>query len=162
MKKILILLLCIISISASHWWIYTKGFSNGANSIEKNLPEEIEKAPLFNGKPDYPLIDIVFSEENEWLVVNRENLFTESEKISVIDNVQLLELNKEQIFVTTFPLGRGTTPNGEIYIYKDGELIKSISYFDFEILSDELKTASYSLTKEQIEEMIVDELPSPI
>jgi len=114
------------------------------------------------GKIDYPLIDIDFSIENEWIVINRTELFTEKESLGIIQNARDLRLNTENLRILTFPLGRGITPNGVIYIYRDGEIVKEVPYIEMHFESEVLKNMFQQKTKMEVEAIINSVLPPVI
>ncbi|MCL2529586.1 MAG: hypothetical protein FWE41_04565 [Coriobacteriia bacterium] len=111
---------------------------------------------------DYPLIDVSFTPENEWLVVVRTELFEDVESFLIAQNRGALHFNSDQLLVSTFPLGRGTTPTGIVYVYRDGALIKEVAFFEFFFENDTIRDAFYEATQAEIIEMIGSELPSPI
>ena len=90
-----------------------------------------ESSPIENteiSKVDYPLIDISFDEKSEWLVIVRTDLFTQHEKYSVSQNSKNLNMNKERLKILTFPVGRGITPVGVVYVYQNGNLVKEVPF----------------------------------
>ena len=113
-------------------------------------------------KVDYPLVDVLFDAESDWTVILRENLLTENEKFYVCENGEVLEQNKRNLKLATFPAGRGTTPNGVLYIYKNGTLIKEVQYFDSYFETDALKGEFRELSIEKTGELISGDLPPAI
>ena len=164
MKKIIFVLIVgfLLLATIACCFSYKLGFNSGINKATKTENNiDFESNNVF-GKIDYPLIEINFSPGNEWLVIDREALFTEKEIFRIIQNSQYLQLNSESLQVITFPVGRGTTPNGIIYVYKDGILIKEVPYIEAYFESDVLKNAFQQVTKEKVQEIIKSELPPAI
>ena len=82
---------------------------------------------------DYPLIEYYFLENSDWSVII-SYLPYETDRIEMIcDEEELLETIKERFYITTFPAGRGTTGNGLISVYKNGELLKAIEFVEIKI-----------------------------
>jgi hypothetical protein len=151
---ILIILLIIAIASCSSYYL---GISVG---IAHAKTEESENFALYDVfRVDYPLIEIGFINECEWLLIDRANLFTSQEKYSIIQQNKELQFGKEWLWVLTFPSARGITPKGVVYIYKDGILIKEVPYYEVYCESESLKNAFQEVTKAKIEEMINKELP---
>ena len=108
--------------------------------------EEVESSieNNFIGRIDFPIVDIYFHEEDTWLFVIY-SLTDDSYKI--IDDRELLQRNKEFISITTFPIGRGTTPSDIISIYKNGDLYKDVQGWEIKFYSKELSKAVKDITK---------------
>ncbi|MBP0990490.1 MAG: hypothetical protein J5874_04885 [Oscillospiraceae bacterium] len=111
---------------------------------------------------DYPLIDISFDDKSNWFVIVRTNLFTENEKYYVSQNIKSLNLNKEKLIISTFPVGRGTTPQGIIYVYKNCTLIKEVPFINISFKSQIFKSQFEYMTKKDVEKIINASLPSPV
>ncbi|MBO5453058.1 MAG: hypothetical protein J6A69_03730 [Clostridia bacterium] len=99
---------------------------------------------------DYPLIDIYFDKEYSWDVLIRQNMYAENEAYYILDDREILETNKELLKVLTFPSGRGTTPNGEISVYKNNQLIKTVEYFELDVASEEFKREFTKITSKDV------------
>lgn len=113
-------------------------------------------------KVDYPLIDISFDEKSEWLVIVRTDLFTQHEKYNVSQNNENLNMNKEGLKILTFPVGRGTTPVGVVYVYQNGKLVKEVPFTEIFFESKILKDTFKNMSKEYIDKLIDGTLPPPI
>ena len=160
MKKLLTMFcICLISILMVGCLSTPTSFERADESIDGNNQNNIIET---NAYDDYPLIDIYFNDDSSWYVIIRENLFEETEKFIVAKNSTIIEENKEYLKLSTFPIGRGTTPCGELYIYKNGILYKRIPFlkvfFGNKVLEEEFRAQ----TQEVIEEEIGDRLPSPV
>ena len=114
---------------------------------------------------DYPLIEFGFARGHEWIVINRPEWerYGDDEMLQVISDGQGLQFASNTLSVWAFPNGRGTTPDGVIYVYKDGVLVKEVPYIDEVCFEDEmLKEMFEPKTRQAVEAMIQSELPSPI
>lgn len=111
---------------------------------------------------DYPLIDFYFDSNEKWVIVNHCNLFTDKEGFKVIKNAKLIEHIKEGLYLETFPVGRGITPNGYLYIYKNDILIKSVPYLNYCNVNDQLENAFERISREDVEQLIKSKLPPAI
>ena len=108
---------------------------------------------------DFPLIDLYFDEENEWLLVECQHSLGD-EKYRIVADAHILNWNKEFLSVSTFPTGRGTTPIGFLDIYKNGKRYKRVEYGSdgVSIYSEELAKAFEPIAKEELSKL-VDEVP---
>ena len=113
-------------------------------------------------KVDYPLIDIIFENKSEWLVIIRTELFTEHEQYYIAHNTENLDMNKEGLMISTFPVGRGTTPNGVVYVYQNKELFKEVPFIEISFENVILKRAFKNIAKEDIDKLIGGLPPLPI
>ena len=162
MKKTIFILFAGLLIAAVLSGLgYYLGFNDGTAKVT-NAEKPIDVDPILISRVTYPLIDIFFDDESDWLVIDRNHLFTENESFNVIQNSKELQFNKEWLRVLTFPVGRGTTPNGIIYVYKDSKLIREVPYIEVHFGSEELRNAFRQLARNSIERLINDYLPSPI
>ena len=157
--KILKILIAILIVMAIPYFTYHYSYNRGYyravtdNTFEQHSSQAIR---------DYPFVDIYFDKDSDWLIVNRQNLFTDNELFSIIQDAKIIEANKEFFYVNIFPVGRGVTPTGEIYIYRNGELIKSVPYLDFVVLSQMLKDKFKDVNEGYIHNLLKADLPSPI
>ena len=108
---------------------------------------------------DYPLIDISFDDKSDWLVIIRTDLFTEYEKYYISQNAKRLQMNKEGLMIRTFPIGRGTTPSGVVYVYQNKELIKEVPFIELSFDNVILKSAFKHIIREDINKLIKNPLP---
>ena len=149
---------------------YTLGFVNGVKKAQNLRADKIDYPlradkidyPLRTGKIDYPLIDVAFDDETQLVVIIRDGLFTNNEKILISQNTQCLQINKENLSVLTFPVGRGTTPLGIVYVFKNGELIREIPYTEIKFENDDIKNGFEISCEEHVQKLIGDFLPSPV
>ena len=157
MKKIVIILLTVTLCTFS----YLLGFFMNTNSLYEKVTQKDNPNETLT-KDDYPLIEMSITSNDEWFVIIRSDLFSKDEKFAVCDDEECLSFNKENLVISTFPVGRGTTPNGVVYIYRNNELVKQIPFievrFENNIFKDEFENAK----KEDIEKLINMSLPSPI
>ena len=144
----------LISIIPLCLLCYYIGFTKG-----KNKTIQIKECENTFIKIDYPLIDIFFTSDDKWLLIDRSKMFTDNEKFNVIENSQELEFYKEWIKLFTFPVGRGTTPNGMVYIYKNKDLIKEIPYLEIRLENENVKKSFKKLTIDEIEKDFRIKLP---
>jgi len=103
------------------------------------------------GKIDYPLIDIYFDENNDWVII-KSDISTNNHEFYIIKNASSVELAKAKISVLSFPIGRGTTANGYIYILKDDILIKEIPYIELYISDDYLNNLFEKISEEEFKD----------
>lgn len=108
-------------------------------------------------KTDYPLIDVYFNKNDSWLLLNCENYLGANDNYEMITDTEILESFKEYLSVDTFPVGRGITPKGKIFILKDGKVLKEVPYFKVEIDS-ELKKEFKKVKKTEVIDFIKDYL----
>ena len=157
MKKIVIILFIVALCTFS----YLLGFFINSHSSDEKVTHKNNSNEVLI-KADYPLIEMPITSNDEWFVIIRSDLFSENEKFAVCDNEECLNFNKENLMISTFPAGRGTTPNGVVYIYRNNELVKQIPFievfFENNIFKDEFENAK----QEDIEKLINMPLPSPI
>jgi len=132
------------------------GFLNGTTNVADT---KLDNQAI--SKIDYPLIEINFDGGSDWVVVKRDNLF-QKEVFSIIDDETELQYNKEFMYVFTFPTGRGTTPNGIIYIYRDGSLVKEVPYTEISFEKQTLENLFRDISEKELCEVINGILPSPI
>ncbi|MDR2578871.1 MAG: hypothetical protein LBC70_08735 [Chitinispirillales bacterium] len=161
MKNIIVmfiagLLTAVISGCFSHW-----------PSFNGNAEKKTENADDVLGKIHHPLIDIPFmsatNENSDWLIINHSNLFTDDERFEIIQGRgAFLHFDTEHLKVITFPRGRGTTPNGVIYVFRNGILIRDVPYWEIYITSTFLTNEFRQVTRVEIEEIINSKLPPAI
>ena len=162
-KAVAILSIGIIFSALTGYFSFYMGFNLGVTKGTKiEQPVNSKEHDTFI-KVDYPLIDIYFDTESEWLVIDRTGLFGHQEKFSIIRESQgLLQFSKEGLRVLTFPAGRGTTPEGYIYVYKNNVLIKEVPYIEIYFENEIIKNAFQQKTKNEVEDIIKNKLPPRI
>ena len=137
---------------------YSKGESVYGNHAENNTGKMAQDNPLSDiwTKIDYPLIEYYFDDESDWLIIftDLENLSQDDGLFKVIQNPQNLRFCTQDVYVTTFPIGLGTTPHGEILIYKNRELEKRVQFFDYCITSQVVWDEIEELNKTRLLELI--------
>ena len=144
-------------------------FSNGCQKsdiIDKPEKHTYFEADIYDGnadaygKPDYPLIDIIFEDESAWTIIIQDDYSgNDNEYIWISQERELLNDNKEHLRLTTFPVGRGTTPNGYIHIYKNADLIKSVPYTELEFGNEKIRDSFFKCSVYEIEEKLKISIP---
>jgi hypothetical protein len=137
------------------------------SSINSSVRKVVEDSSDVFGKVHHPLIDIPFisiaNENSDWLIVNRSNLYRDDERFEIIQGKgPFLHFDTEHLKVITFPIGRGTTSNGIIYVFRNRVLIREVPYWEVYITSKFLINKFRQATKAEIEEIIKSKLPPPI
>ncbi|MCL2801596.1 MAG: hypothetical protein FWD28_07560 [Treponema sp.] len=174
-KKIFIFIILLVLFLSGYYFGFLNGKSKAVNEyidfyansgifksdIEQEISNEFETDDVL-GKINYPLIDIYFNLDDNWNVIIRTNLFSESEKFFILRDALILHFNTAKIRVLTFPAGRGTTPEGVLYVYKGKELIREVQFFEIYIDDTAIENEFIQLPKEVIESTIRAKLPSPI
>lgn len=74
---------------------------------------------------DYPLLEFYFLGNNNWDFIIKDDV---NGNYNLINNNEILESVKTNIVLNTFPIGRGTSADGYIYLYKDSELVKKVPF----------------------------------
>ena len=136
---------------------YHKGKSTG-----KQQQVHAMKRNALTLKVDYPLIEYYFDDDSEWLLVIRKRIFSKEEKFIIIDNSEVLEMNKEHLELITFPIGRGTTPSGIVYLYKNKKLIKEVPFTKYNVDNSYLNSQFTTKTLEWVQDKIGADLPAPV
>lgn len=137
---------------------YENAHLNGMGaSAHAGVEAGFRKYSRSNGpKIDYPLIDLYFDSDpkyGRWLIVNRSySTASGKETIKVIEKPQNIEHVKETLYVTTFPVGHGAIPKGEILVYEDGQLVKQVPYLS--INDSGIRGEYKTVTKIQLKALI--------
>lgn len=116
-----------------------------SDNVENNIyPDDNAENYIY---PDYPLIEYYFDTNDDWCVVIIEDIYGENKKFYINDNEESLNFNKEKFVVNTFPAGRGTTGENEVWLVKNDELLKRVECSDFSFSSENFKKdfVEYSL-----------------
>lgn len=162
MKKVIVALIALVAISncCTYFLAYNNGYNNGSPTDNK----EQDPGNDTWTKIDYPLIEYYFDDDSEWLIVitDLQNLSKNDGIFKIIKCPQDLRYCTQNLYVTTFPVGRGTTPNGEIIIYRNGDLAKRVQYLDYRITSQVIQDRIEEVNKEELRSLINADIPSPI
>lgn len=109
----LIVLLCLKSIE-----------TNKINLIDNEyLKQQENKDDIIY--IDYPLLEFYFLGNNKWDFIIRDDI---NGNYNLINNNEILESFKTNIVLNTFPIGKGTSADGYIYLYKDSKLVKKVPF----------------------------------
>ncbi len=132
---IMVEILCILTLNSCVKNTIPDTNSTINNSVFKN--NELEQYVFL----DYPLIEICFSETDNWSLVVFENVYDTNSKIYINSNENSLNFNKEKLVVNTYPAGRGTTPNHLILLLKNDIVVKEVfcleyNLYDLEFFND--------------------------
>lgn len=121
-----------------------------------NQEKNLELAKEYSvGYLDFPLIDIDFSKDDDWLIVDRNSWTTKNACLRIIEDCSEFDKIKQQLLVRTFISGRGTTPEGAICVYKNDELVKQIPYVSI-VYEGQTLTRKFVTVSEKTIECIVD------
>lgn len=128
----------------------------GVEEFAAKVQQEADKAQATNmiGKVDYPLLDIGFNDGNDWTVVIATEIYTNSPDLLVCADGRNLQYNKEYLSILTYPAGRGTTGNGCVEIYKNGELHQYIEFFDYYFADEGMKNYFEKMSKEKLQKLL--------
>lgn len=105
-------------------------------------------------KSDYPLIDVPLGDGNNWMIVIKNDLYTENANFKICKDAKSLQQIKEFLCINTFPVGRGTTANGVVEVYKNGILHKSVEFLNFEFSDQALEKEFENVDKEELEVLL--------
>lgn len=160
MKKIFILLLALILLTGcGEVTDMTVGLSEHPG---EGIPLYTEDDSILS-RYDYPLLDVAFTDGASWAVIIQTDLWNEGgETVFLSQNAAELSLVQEYIRVLTFPVGRGTTPEGCLSIYKEKELIKEVPFINIEFADASIRELFYKTTREDIEKTLEITLSTPI
>ena len=130
------------------------------NMVEDRLPSGKLSKTEVNSHTDYPLIDVLFDDESQWTVILKEDIQSENKKFYVCKDSEVLEQNKHGLKLSAIPVGRGTTPDGILYIYKNDKLIKVVHYYDSYFESGVFKEHFKTAAPEELTDLMGDKLLS--
>ena len=162
MKRCIILvILCVFCTVVASGIFYQMGFKKAKKEYELKLEKEIEivdDTPIDEGigQLDYPLIDIAFNDGNEYMVVICNGIYSEKQTYLWCIDGRNLQLNKEFLYIRTYPAGRGTTGNGAITVYRNGEEIRSIEFLEIYFANEELKNNFEKVSSKEIKSYLED------
>lgn len=154
MKKIIVLVVLVAVLSTV--FAYNIGYSNGVKSAD-NFRELKEPPTDYIGKIDYPLIDIAFNDGSEWTVVVATGIYSENPTYMICEDATALQFVKEHLSVLTFPAGRGTTGNGCVTVYKNGQEVKCVEYFELTFANDSIHNKFKKTSEKEMLEIIKGE-----
>ncbi|MBQ8002649.1 MAG: hypothetical protein IJ297_04320 [Clostridia bacterium] len=159
MKKSLLAALFLVITIASSIVFYQIGFNAGKQHYKNDRATDttaVDDLPSDSSivKIDFPLIDIAFNDGNDWIVVIANGIYTENPTYRFCNNGEELQFCKEFLYVHTFPAGRGTTPDGCITVYKNGQEVKSVEYFKMVIESETVENAFEKTTHDKLDKII--------
>ncbi len=145
----------IMSILATVLISYHVGVNVGEQSSVNEKVSILQSPPPTSiAKIDYPLIDIAFNDGSDWIVVIRDGIDMENSSYKISHDEKELQINKEYLSVATFPAGRGTTADGCVYVYKDGELVKSVEYIECCFENENIMKAFENVTQKEFEKIV--------
>jgi len=105
-------------------------------------------------KIDYPLIDVYFDNDNDWIVLKSDKITSGNPEFSIIRNASSVEYIKDKISVLTFPVGKGTTEDGNISIFKNGVLFKAVPYIEAYISDENLNNLFEKVSRTEIADLL--------
>lgn len=158
MKKTIVLVALVAVLLTV--FAYNIGYGNGIKHAD-NFLEMDEMATDYIGKIDYPLIDIAFNDGNEWSVVVATGIYSENPTYMVCDDATALQFEKEYLSVLTYPAGRGTTGNGSVTVYKNGQEVKCVEYFELTFANESIHN-KFIKTSEDVMLGIIKQKPHAI
>lgn len=142
---------------------YRKGFYAGWQSIAPKDSDGVTRV-------DYPLANTYFHNSRGWLVVNER--FPTGSADGRIDLIDMpastpppgshdIQYEGQCLSVRAIPNGDETTPDGQICVYREGELVKRVRYLgEAEITSPALMKMFKKATRKRAESLIGGKLPS--
>jgi len=108
------------------------------------------------GKIDYPLIDIYFDSNDDWVILKSEKNPVGDTDFYIIKDGSSVEWFKEKMSILTFPVGRGTTEQGNIYVFKNYVLLKETPFLEIYISDDGLNNLFEKATKDEIDALLLE------
>ena len=149
-RYIFLILVFIIAVTAVGTVSYRWGFNN-AKEEELNNDAPIDDIGDSICKVDYPLIDIAFNDGNDYDVVIINGIYDENKEYLLCKNPSILQ---EHLWVNTYPAGRGTTGHSCIIVYKNGQEVKSVEYFEIGYGNEDLKNKFEQISKAEYVEFL--------
>ncbi len=151
MKRIISLIIaCVFCFVVAGGIFYQIGYENAKTK------DAYTKANEEIGQLDYPLIDIPFNDGNEYVIVICNGLHSEEQTYLWCPDGKELQFNKEHIFVRTYPAGRGTTGNGFITVYRNGEEIRYIEFLEIHFADEEIKNNFVKVSSNELKNYLKD------
>ncbi|MBR5239041.1 MAG: hypothetical protein IKW04_00515 [Clostridia bacterium] len=160
MKKFIILIIiCIFCTVVASGIFYQMGFKNAKKEYELKSEKEIEIVDDTSideaiGQLDYPLIDIAFNDGNEYAVVISNDIYSEKQTYLLCADGRNLQFNTEHLYIRTYPAGRGTTGNGAITVYKNGEEIRYIEFLEINFTNEDMKNSFVKVSSEELNDYL--------
>lgn len=128
------------------------------------VAEQYSKHKAF--RVDYPLIDVHFDSNSDWVVVNHR--FEAGLRGDSLEAIEILrkdrggslradefQLMTGYLCVKSFGTGLGITPDGEILIYQNGKLAKAVMYADYVRITDpDLQALFKPITERQLKQLL--------
>lgn len=132
---IVLVICCIIQSVYIYTSIVNESEIEGSTSTETKETSEVVyvNSMIYI---DYPLLEYYFMDDNNWCLIIAYGGYGENE-YCIMDDEADLESYKTNIFLNTFPVWRGTSPDGNIYLYKNSKLIKSMPFNEINTMSAE-------------------------
>ncbi len=154
MKKIIVLIITgVICVTAVGITAYKLGIKNAPVIIEKKIADDTLMGESID-KTDYPLIDIVFNDGNEYAVLIVNGIYSDKRTYMLCRDGKDLQFDKEYLSILTYPAGRGTTGNGSVVVYRNGEEIRNIEFFEIFFKNDELRNKFEKISEKEFEKFI--------
>lgn len=159
MKKfICIMISCVLYTVVVGGIFYQIGYGNAKKEKEYNAENNISVDEGIGhegiGQLDYPLIDIAFNDGNEYAVVICDGIYSEKQTYLWCRDRRNLQFNTEHLYIRTYPLGRGTTGNGAITIYRNGEEIRYIEFLEIHFTSEEMKNSFVKVSSNELNDYL--------
>ncbi|MHB9023987.1 MAG: hypothetical protein ACYC7E_07385 [Armatimonadota bacterium] len=154
-KQLLVVIGVIIVLLVSNFITYKIA---SKTSSQTAAPSTSSEGDYF--QYDYPLIDVYLDPQYKWTLVIRDLKDVKNGTCRIITGTDDLEYHSEDLSVLTFPAGRGTTPDGCLYLYRDKTLIKDVQFVDdVKISSKSLLEVILSVSYDQVKKRVGGELP---
>ena len=99
---------------------------------------------------DYPLIDFYFKTDDNWLIIDEKRNNLENTCYRIIENCHEIEWSKQSLLVRTFCVGEDIVPKGSIYVYKNGEKLAEVPYFEIVYEGEALTEKFEEVSKETL------------
>lgn len=153
-KRIILFIIAgVICITAIGVISYELGLKNASKEIEKRIVDDTLMGESID-KIDYPLIDIAFNDGNEYAVLIVNGIYSDERTYMICRDGKNLQFDKEYLLIHTFPAGRGTTGNGSVVVYRNGEEIRNIEFFEIFFENEELRNKFERISEKEFEKFI--------
>jgi hypothetical protein len=173
-KWLIISIMIIAAIVICNFIVYkigysagmSKGYSTGMSigySASLTKKHSIPIPELFDdsyvGRYDYPLMEDYFDDNYKYTFVIKE-LSSDNDIYRIISGAEILDSYRAKIAVLTFPGGKGITPSGSVYLYKNHTLVKEVPFFEVYIAKTIPNEDIQFVTYDKVKQLIGGELPS--